>query len=144
MPQWGLPTTFSFPGWTSPAPSACIHRRGAPALCPSPTVPHHSSTEGSRSGCSTPDGTSQGQNRGTITSLSLLATQVLPRSRSLTAHTYRRNVLKMSLENHLLVFVLSVVRSLKKPQRNSIKPHWCRVSKWEGRGWRQVKCPQQP
>jgi len=27
-PQWGLPRAF-FPGWKIPAPSACLHRRGA-------------------------------------------------------------------------------------------------------------------
>ena len=31
-PQWGLPGALSSPGWTSPAPLACLHRR---ALQPS-------------------------------------------------------------------------------------------------------------
>ena len=30
--QWGLPGAFSSPSWTNPAPSACLLRRGAPAL----------------------------------------------------------------------------------------------------------------
>ena len=29
-PQWGLLRAFSSPGWTNPAPSTFIHRRGAP------------------------------------------------------------------------------------------------------------------
>ena len=40
--QWGLPRAFSSPGWTSPATSTFLHRRGAPALWassgPAPTA----------------------------------------------------------------------------------------------------------
>ena len=68
--QWGLPTVFSHPGWTSPVPSACLHRRGAPEGSsswpfsgPSPKAPHPSCVGGPRPGCSAPDGASQGQNR---------------------------------------------------------------------------------
>jgi len=63
--QWGLPAALSFAGRTSPAPSAYLHRRGAPALWASTwlpldpiqklhTFPVHS----------TPDGASWGQSVG--------------------------------------------------------------------------------
>jgi len=68
----GRNEVFSFPCWTRPVPSACLHRKGAPALGPSPwptsgpfpKAPHLSCAEGPRPGGSTPDGTSQGQNKG--------------------------------------------------------------------------------
>lgn len=45
--QWGLPGSFSSQGWTSPAPSICLYRRGAlpllaslwPSSEPAPTAP---------------------------------------------------------------------------------------------------------
>jgi len=73
--QWGVPRAFSPPGWTSPAPSAFVYNRDAPALWASlwhfsGPAPHLSCTGVSRPGCSTPDGASQRQSRGeTITSL---------------------------------------------------------------------------
>ena len=70
-PQWGHPTAFSSPSWTSPTTSACLHRRGAPDLWaslwpssgPTPTAPHPACTGGPCLDCSTADGASQGQNR---------------------------------------------------------------------------------
>ena len=66
--SWSL----SSPGWTSLAPSACLHRRGTPALCaslwssfgPSWTSPHPSCALGPRTECSTPDAASQEWSRG--------------------------------------------------------------------------------
>ena len=56
--QWGLPRAFSSPDWLSPAPSACLHRRGAAALWapsrpssgPTPTSPHSSCAGGPNEG----------------------------------------------------------------------------------------------
>ena len=71
-PLSGLPRAFSSPGWTAPALSTCLNRKGVPSLGSfllhssrhTPTDPCLSWTEDSTFGCSTPSGVSLAHSRG--------------------------------------------------------------------------------
>lgn len=77
---WDLLGASSSPSWTSPAPFTFLPERGAPILIsslwpscgPAPIVLHFPCAGGSRSQCSTPDGTSWRQSGGRQSIPSLL------------------------------------------------------------------------